>query len=289
MLSWGSGARLNLLITIAPDISYSHLDLLRLHCSWSFQSIIFNKANPQRCGGLTFSLHEKQAPTGAVIWMAKDPAFLFYPGDYLRDTQCLNEKTQVAYDRIMCEHMRNICISQAQVDFFTKRLNDEERADLIHLLTKVDGGYRIEWVAESILKRKSYSESRRNNRSHKPKKHMKTYVQHMENEIENENVIESGSENEKEKAAPQIVLPFDTPQFRDAWAAWKQYRKEQKYPYKGTMAEQAALKKLSRYDERTAIAMIEQSIENTWRGLFDLKVQIQKKSERKFIDVGEIR
>ena len=63
--------------------------------------------------------------------MAKDPAFLFYPGDYLRDTQTMSEGTQVAYDRIMCEHMRNICISKKQLKFFTKRLSEDEIEELM--------------------------------------------------------------------------------------------------------------------------------------------------------------
>lgn len=146
--------------------------------------------------------------------MAQDPAFLFYPGDYLKDTQCLNEKSQVAYDRIMCEHMRNICITYAQFNFFTKSLNDEEKNDLIHVLKKVDGGYCIDWVAESISKRRSYSQSRRNNRNSAKKnicqtydphmlthdEHMidisKTYDRHMENENANENKDKGkGTEN----------------------------------------------------------------------------------------------
>lgn len=124
--------------------------------------------------------------------MSKDPAFLFYPGDYLRDTQTLSEKSQVAYDRIMCEHMRNICISQQQLKFFTKRLTDEEIEELMFTLTETKGGYQIEWVAESILKRRKYSESRSKNRKGKKKTHdedMKSYDNHMENE--NENVIKN--------------------------------------------------------------------------------------------------
>jgi hypothetical protein len=124
----------------------------------------------------------------------KDPAFLFYPGDYLRDTQCLSEKSQVAYDRIMCEHMRNICISQQQLNFFTKRLTDDEKQEIISLLKSVNGGFQIEWVAESIVKRRDYSESRRKNRIKKIityDKDMKTYDEHMENEIEIENIIEN--------------------------------------------------------------------------------------------------
>jgi len=119
--------------------------------------------------------------------MAKDPAFLFYPGDYLRDTQCLSEASQVAYDRIMCEHMRNICITQQQLKFFTKKLNDLEKEELMMTLKEIDGGYQIEWVAESICKRKDYSESRRLNRTKKHKNISSTYDKHMENENENEN------------------------------------------------------------------------------------------------------
>lgn len=119
--------------------------------------------------------------------MGKDPAFLFYPGDYLRDTQCLSEKTQVSYDRIMCEHMRNICISQQQLKFFTKRLNEDELEELKMVLTESTSGYCIDWVVDSIEKRRNYSNSRRNNRLGK-KKDMKTYDPHMEDEDEIEDV-----------------------------------------------------------------------------------------------------
>lgn len=136
--------------------------------------------------------------------MANDPAFLFYPGDYLRDTQCLSEPAQVAYDRIMCEHMRNICISQAQLDFFTKRLNDDQKLEVVMVLTKIDSGYQIKWVAESIAKRRDYSESRRKNRS-KPKKTSSSYDSHMENEIENENEIVNEIKSSIKKESLQIV------------------------------------------------------------------------------------
>src|SRR5690348_728553 len=135
---------------------------------------------------------------------SEDPAFLFYPGNYLRDTQCLSEPAQVAYDRIMCEHMRNICISQAQLDFFTKRLTPDQKSEVMMVLRPSEAGFCIPWVQESIIKRREYSESRRKNRSSKPKKEPEstkktssTYVTHMENEnaIENENGIKIKKES----------------------------------------------------------------------------------------------
>jgi len=119
--------------------------------------------------------------------MSKDPAFLFYPGDYLRDTQNFTEHQQVAYDRIMCEHMRNICITQAQLNFFTKRLNPEEKRELVFYLKQINGGYQIEWVAESIEKRRIYSENRRENRVKNKTNICLSHDEHMENENEIEN------------------------------------------------------------------------------------------------------
>lgn len=153
--------------------------------------------------------------------MAKDPAFLFYPGDYLRDTQCLSEKSQVAYDRIMCEHMRNICISKDRLNFFTKRLNDEEKDEVLSTLDSVEGGFRIEWVAESIMKRRAYSDSRRKNRGGNTKKISKdmintssTYDSHMENENENENKAKVKKEIDNINTATQD-LPIQDNSFQD--------------------------------------------------------------------------
>ena len=137
--------------------------------------------------------------------MAKDPAFLFYPGDYLRDTQTISSNTQVAYDRIMCEHMRNICITQRQLNFFTKRLTEDETEELMFVLSKVKGGFQIEWVAESIEKRRKYSKSRSDNRKGKSKKEdiiSETYDTHMENE--NENIIKKEVEN-KSSVNKQLI------------------------------------------------------------------------------------
>jgi hypothetical protein len=58
------------------------------------------------------------------------------------------------------------------------------------------------------------------------------------------------------------------------WSEWKQERKERKTKKYTLRGEQAALHKLqtdSNGDEQTAIAIIQQSIANSWTGLFPLK------------------
>lgn len=224
--------------------------------------------------------------------MAKDPAFLFYPGDYLRDTQCLSEKAQVAYDRIMCEHMRNICedvskigITKDKLNFFTKRLNDDEKNDLMNVLVKIGAIYQIEWVALSLCKRKKYSENRANNRRSKSKEHMKTYDSHMENEIEIEDVNEYEEENINDetknpknmssiKDTENIPLPFKGADFASIWAEWLQYRKEARiknYTPTGLKRLFKWLSDTSNGDEQVAIQIIDQSLTKGWQGLFELK------------------
>lgn len=183
--------------------------------------------------------------------MSKDPAFLFYPGDYLRDTQCLNPNCQVAYDRIMCEHMRNICITQQQLKFFTKRLNEEELEELLMVLSEKDGKYQIAWVAESIEKRRKYSESRRNNRKGKKNKtHDKdvlTYVNHMENENEIENINRSAGEILQE---------------------WLVYRKGIKKEVKNEKTLAALAKRFKNEPLLKVAWVVKHSIENQYQGLF---------------------
>ena len=74
----------------------------------------------------------------------------------------------------------------------------------------------------------------------------------------------------------EVVLPYDSKEFADAWDVWITERRERgtkKYTQRG---EQAALHKLqndSQGDEATAIQMIHQSIANGWQGIFPLKNQ----------------
>lgn len=134
-------------------------------------------------------------------------AFLFYPGDYLRDTQCLSSNAQVVYDRLICEHVRNLCISQARLNFFTKNCTPDEVEQVVSVLEMTENGYCIRWVVDSINKRTAFSESRRKNRTSKPitsdehilthHEDMLTYHKDMEIEIEIEK--EEVKEEVKEK------------------------------------------------------------------------------------------
>ena len=121
--------------------------------------------------------------------MSKDPAFLFYSSDFLTGTLLMSMEQKGKFITLLCiqhqkghlseKDMLHICGSYDE-DVFTKFQKDEH------------GKFYNIRLEEEVDKRKAYSESRRNNR--KKKEDMNntslSYVEHMENENENEDLIE---------------------------------------------------------------------------------------------------
>jgi len=121
--------------------------------------------------------------------MSKDPAFLFYSSDFLTGTLLMSMEQKGKFITLLCiqhqkghlseKDMLHICGSYDE-DVFTKFQKDEQ------------GKFYNIRLEEEVDKRKAYSESRRNNRKKKEDVNNTSlsYVEHMENENENENLIE---------------------------------------------------------------------------------------------------
>jgi len=114
--------------------------------------------------------------------MSKDPAFLFYTGDFTTGTQFFTDEQVGKYVRLLMaqhqlghleeKHMIHICKSHDK-DIFSKFIKDE------------NGLFYNERLENEIVKRKKYSESRSKNRTKKD--FLETYDNHMENKDENIN------------------------------------------------------------------------------------------------------
>lgn len=74
----------------------------------------------------------------------------------------------------------------------------------------------------------------------------------------------------------KVELPWTDQVFVDAWNLWKNYKKEQfSFSYK-PIGEQSALLNLSELsggNMEMALAILKQSRDNGWKGLFELKTQ----------------
>lgn len=77
-------------------------------------------------------------------------------------------------------------------------------------------------------------------------------------------------------------LPFNSLEFQQAWDEWLQFRKERKLPKYvpvGIKKTLTALVNKSGNCEEVAIKMIEQSIEQNWQGIFEIKSSLNIKKE----------
>lgn len=76
-------------------------------------------------------------------------------------------------------------------------------------------------------------------------------------------------------------LPFNSTEFAAAWNEWLQYRKENRFrPYKpiGLRKTFKQLVEYSHNNEVEAIGILDQSMANTWQGLFPLKNKVNGNS-----------
>ncbi len=128
--------------------------------------------------------------------MSKDPAFLFYPNDYIGGTMGMSFEEKGAYMEIlmmqfnrghMTSHMIAHTVGQLWVKLEDKFIQDE------------DGFWYNQRLEEEQNKRKAYTVSRRNNvkgLNQHSKKENKTghMTSHMENEDENIDIIKKGKQ-----------------------------------------------------------------------------------------------
>ena len=119
--------------------------------------------------------------------MAKDPAFLFYPGDWLQGTMGMSFEEQGAYLQLLIYQFNCGKFSKAQAK---QVLSICSASVFDKVLQKFDTDGTFFWkqrLTDEIDRRKKFSESRRNNakaikNKDLPQKNVKAYAKHMETE-----------------------------------------------------------------------------------------------------------
>lgn len=149
--------------------------------------------------------------------MAKDPAFLFYPGDYVSGTMGMTFEEKGAYvDLLMLQFNRGhmtLHMIQHTVGHLWDQIKSKFKQDEDGLWYNV----RLDFEKE---RRKNFTKSRRNNlsstnKANKKEPHMKQHMnshmsEHMENENINENIIINETINENKTKIKKALIPnFD--------------------------------------------------------------------------------
>ena len=198
-------------------------------------------------------------PIRIFYFMSKDPAVLLYTSDFLSGTFTMSDEQVGRYIRLLCLQHQKGKLTEKDMQSICKGYDSDvyEKFDLI------DGYYINKRMYEEAEKRSKFTESRRKNAS---AKHMPN---HMENE--NENINENRNRN---------VLVYPSSEFQILWEQWIDYKKEEhKDKYKSTKTEQIAINnliKLCNGDIRIAEEIVNNSIANKYKGLFEIKYYGQK-------------
>ena len=97
-------------------------------------------------------------------------------------------------------------------------------------------------------------------------------------EIKKERIIEEKKNIKRKEISLVLPLEFQTTVFGDAWAKWVSYRKNIRHALVQETAEGQIKKlmKMSGGSDAVAAAIIEQSIDHGWQGLFELKENTKK-------------
>lgn len=120
--------------------------------------------------------------------MAKDPAFLFYPGDWLGGTMGMTFEQKGAYFELLIFQFNNGRFTESQAKQVLS-ICSASVWEIVKSKFKFSRDlYYNERLDEEICKRQKYTESRRKNASSKTKKPSKAYAPHMEDENKDEDI-----------------------------------------------------------------------------------------------------
>ncbi|MFA5299718.1 MAG: hypothetical protein WC389_16155 [Lutibacter sp.] len=203
----------------------------------------------------------------------KDPAFLFYPNDYIGGTMGMTFEEKGAYMELlmmqfnrghMTEHMIGQVIGQLW-------------GQIKHKFT-VDGNglYFNERLEYEQKRRQEFSNSRKNNKlginqyNKSDKKETGHMTLHMENRNRNENKDIIEVKNKKEFDFSFVELDYKKP-----FDEWMQYKKDRKENYKSQNSIAKfynQLKLYSNFNPEIAQQIVDNSMSNNWAGIFKPKI-----------------
>lgn len=122
--------------------------------------------------------------------MAKDPAFLFYPGDFNTGTQFFSDEQVGKYMRLLMAQHQHGHLTEDQVKFICKSYDNQ----VMSKFKKDSAGlWYNERLEIEVIKRKKFVESRSKNKSGKTKEKNTSFS--YDNHMENENEIIIGINN----------------------------------------------------------------------------------------------
>lgn len=201
--------------------------------------------------------------------MSSDPAFLFFPGDWLGGTMLFSRPHKGAYMDLLMAQFNNGHMELQEIEIILGKDFEEmwESKLKAKFITDKDGKYYNEKLEFEINKRKKYTKSREKNLAGK-KSHMEPHMQgHMENG--NRNIYNKEIFN-------NIPIPktLDTKECLKAIFDWFQYKADNHKPLVSIPQIELFFTNLNKYSDgnsEKAIDIINYSIDGTYPKIYEPK------------------
>jgi len=209
----------------------------------------------------------------------KAPSFQFYYRDWLHAVRRWNSDEKIEYLEMLCEQADQSSGSIPEDIFNTECTTEKVREKF----EKDANGFFNVRLRDILLKTARFKQSRLKNL-------MGSQVKPQVEKEEEEEKEKGSTKPVKAKETAPLVYPFTDEVFLNRWESWKKYKSEQfKFKYKHS-GEQAALKNLAtlcRGNLEVALAIIQQSMANGWKGLFELKTGNQPSTPAEAADYAQ--
>lgn len=194
----------------------------------------------------------------------KDPAFLFYPNDFLSGTLTMSDDQIGKYIRLLCLQHQRGHLSEKDMMFICKSYDDD-----IFSKFKIDeeNKYYNERLEREIVRRKAYSDSRSKNR--------KAASDKQSEKKKDKKIISSSYDEHMETETITIINEFQLSyEYTNVVSKWLAYKKSRGEKYKTKQSLKILIKHLAEYsnnDPKIADIIVEKSISNNYSGLFELR------------------
>jgi len=233
--------------------------------------------------------------------MSKDPAFLFYSQDFFTGVATMTNEQVGKYIRLLCLQHQKGLLTEKEMLFICGSYDE----DIFGKFQKnSDGLYYNIRLTEEIEKRKKHIQHQSENAKKRWNGNAMAYATALPLEDENENEIiykdisRKGGMGEKPKWAenfknfnPEIKYAFESEKFGSMWDYWLKYKKERKDKKYTTTGEQATIKGLFDKAEGSiekAAEIINQSIQQNWAGLFEVRDHQNKSQVTDLAKTGRV-
>ena len=211
----------------------------------------------------------------------KDPAFLFYDGDAAKDVSHMNRLERGCYFDLIQAQRKFGRLSESLIHKILGKDFDNCWESIKICLTYDNDMYFIEWLENSTIKRKEYSESRRKNRLKQQQEENQSDNTHIENNIcksydkhmvnENENINKDLINNKKNQI--KNICMDKTESVLIAFEKWRDYliKQHNVYMQENEYTYDVLIDALKRINPDKVVEAIDYSIVSRFKKIYEQK------------------